>query len=59
MITLLILLIVVGLVLYVVESVLPIDPTIKLIIRAVVVIGVLVYVVQWFGLADWPGLRLR
>lgn len=50
MISLLVLLVVVGVVLYLVERVIPMDGTIKIIIRCVVLLAVLVYVLSAFGL---------
>lgn len=48
--TLILTLIVIGVILYLVERVLPIDGTIKMIIRAVVVIGTIVYLLKHFGM---------
>jgi len=43
-------LVVIGLVLYLVETLLPIDPTIKQIIRVVVVIAVILWLLSLVGL---------
>lgn len=48
MITLLIYLIIAGLILWLVETLLPIDPAIKLIIRVCVIIIVLLWLLQMF-----------
>jgi hypothetical protein len=49
LISLIIVLIVIGLLLYLVESVLPIDPQIKLVIRVVVVIAVILWLLSLVG----------
>jgi len=54
MISLILGLVVVGIVLYLVETQLPIDPTIKLVIRIVVVICVIYYLIGIFGLVYLP-----
>jgi hypothetical protein len=60
-IQLLIVLILIGVVLYLVNTLIPMDPKIKTIINVVVVVLVLLYLVQVFGLADigGPVPRLR
>ena len=49
LINLVILLIVIGVLLWVVEKYIPMDATIKRIIQAVVIIGVVIYLLQVFG----------
>lgn len=51
-ISLLIVLILIGVLLYVVETMLPIDPTIKKIIRIVVVLFVILWLLSAFGVLD-------
>lgn len=47
---LVVVLIVIGLILYLVETLLPIDPTIKQIIRVVIVIAVILWLLSLVGL---------
>lgn len=49
MIGLIVTLAIVGLILWAVESLLPLDPTIKRIIHVAIVICVLLYVLRFFG----------
>ncbi len=49
----------VGLVLYLIERFIPMDPTIVIVIRVVVVICVIVYLAQLFGVADLPLPRAK
>lgn len=49
MIQLIIALIVIGVLLWVVESLLPLDATIKRIIQVVVILAVLLYICRYFG----------
>jgi len=50
LISLVVALVVVGVLLYVVERVIPIDPVIKQIIRGVVIVAVVLYLLAWvFG----------
>lgn len=49
LISLIIILIVIGLLLYLVESVLPIDATIKLIIRVVILLAVILWLLSLVG----------
>lgn len=50
LINLLVVLVVVGLLLYVVEQLLPLDPTVKLIIRVVIILAVCLWLLRAFGL---------
>lgn len=52
LITLLIVLILIGVVLYLVNTLIPMDPKIKTIINVVVIIVVLLWLLQVFGLAS-------
>jgi hypothetical protein len=54
---LIVILIVLGLLLYVVETLLPIDPTIKLAIRVVIVLAVILWLLSLVGLI--PGTPIR
>lgn len=43
-----------GLVLYLIETYIPMDPAIKTIIRVVIVVCVIVYLASLFGVMDLP-----
>lgn len=58
MITLLIVLVIVGVCLYLVETYIPMSPPIKVVIRVVVVLILVLYLLRAFGVADVP-VRLR
>jgi len=58
MIQLLIGLVIVGLLLYIVENYIPLSAPIKLIIRVVVVLLVIIWLLNFFGLATVP-MRVR
>ncbi len=49
----------VGVILWVIETKLPMDDTIKLVIRIIVVICVIYYLLNLFGIADLPLPRMR
>jgi hypothetical protein len=59
MIGLIIALALVGLVLYLIETYIPMDPVIKTVIRIVIVVCVILYLIQVFGIADLPLPRLN
>jgi len=59
MIALIVLLVVVGLCLYLIETYIPLDPVIKTVIRVVVVLCVVLYLLSAFGVVDMPVPRLR
>ena len=59
MIALVVLLVVVGLCLYLIETYIPLDPVIKTVIRVVVVLCVVLYLASAFGIVDIPIPRLR
>ncbi len=59
MLTLILGLALIGLVLYLIETYIPMDPIFKVVIRVVVVIAVIVYLAQLFGVADLPFPRGR
>lgn len=54
MITLIVLLVIVGVCLYLVETYIPISPPIKIVIRVVVVLFLILYLLRAFGIADIP-----
>lgn len=58
MLELLLALVLVGVGLYLLQQI-PMDPTIKTVIRVVVILFVILYVVRAFGLLDVPVPRLR
>lgn len=49
----------IGLVLWLIETYIPMDPAIKMVIRVVIVICVILYLVRLFGIADLPLPRAR
>lgn len=60
LINVIILLVIIGVVLYVVESLLPIDATIKRLIQIVVILAVCLWLLQVFGVVGSIGsVRLR
>lgn len=58
MIALILLLVIVGVCLYFLDQ-LPMDPTIKTVIRVVVILCVVVYLLRVFGVMDLPVPKLR
>ena len=59
MIQLFVLLIVIGVVLYLVNTMIPMDAKIKTIINVLVVLVVCLYLLSAFGIMDMPVPRLR
>ena len=59
MIGLILVLVVVGVVLYLVETYIPMDPVLKTIIRVVVVICVCLWLLSAFGVVDMPIPRVH
>lgn len=59
LIQLIVILLVVGILLYIVESLLPIDPTIKMIIRVIILLVVVLYLLSLVGLIPAEPLRFR
>lgn len=59
MIQLLIVLIIIGVCLYLIETYIPIDPPIKVVIRVVVVLCLVLWLLNVFGILDIPIPRLR
>ena len=59
MIGLIIVLVIIGVCLYLIENFVPMDPTIKTVIRVVVVLCVVLYLLQAFGIVDVPLPRAR
>lgn len=49
----------VGLVLYLIETYIPMDPVIKTVIRIFIVVCIIMYLVRLFGVADIPLPRAR
>lgn len=58
MIPLILTLAIIGVILYFIES-LPMDPTIVMLIRVVVIILVILYLLRFFGFNDLPVTRIR
>lgn len=59
MISLILGLVIVGLILYLVETYIPMDPVIKTVIRVLVVVIVIYWLLGVFGIADLPLPRYR
>jgi hypothetical protein len=59
MIGLLVTLVIVGVCLYLIENYVPMDATIKTVIRVVVVLCVVLYLLSAFGIVDVPLPRAR
>lgn len=59
MITLLLVLVVVGVVLYLIETQIPMDPVIKVVIRVIVVVAVCLFLLRAFGVTDVPLPKVR
>ena len=59
MITLILLLIIVGVALYLVETYVPMSPPIKTVLRVVVVIVIVLWLLRAFGITDAALPRLR
>ncbi|MFO7684618.1 MAG: Thivi_2564 family membrane protein [Desulfobacterales bacterium] len=59
LIQLVIILVVVGMILWAINSYIPMQPTIKKILNAVVVIGVIIWLLNVFGIiGDIPAIRI-
>ena len=58
MIEALIVLIVVGVCLWLVETQIPLSPPVRVVIRVVVVLALFLFLLDWFGLVDvsWRGM---
>ena len=59
MITLLVLLVIIGVCLYLVETYIPMSEPIRVVIRVVVVLFLLLYLLRVFGIVDIPVTRVR
>ncbi len=59
LLSLLLILVVIGVILYIVEVLVPMDARIKLVIQAIVLVAVLFYILQAFGLISGNWIRLR
>ncbi len=59
MIALIVLLVIVGVVLYLIETYIPLDPVIRTVLRVVIVLCVILYLLSAFGVVDMPIPRLR
>jgi hypothetical protein len=59
MIELILVLVVIGVCLYLIESFIPMDPAIKTVIRVLVVLCLVLYLLRVFGILDFPVPRLR
>lgn len=59
MIDVLIVLIVLGVMLYLVENLIPMDASVKTVIRVVVILCICLWLLRVFGILDLPVPRLR
>lgn len=59
MIALILVLALIGVGLYLLETYVPMAPPLRLIIRVVVVVAVILYLLQVFGIGDIPVPRIR
>jgi len=59
MIELLLVLVIVGVCLYLIETYVPLAPPIKVVIRVVVILVLALWLLRVFGVGDLPALRLR
>ncbi len=59
MIGLILVLVIVGVCLYLVETYIPLDPVIRIVIRIVVVVCVVLYLLSAFGVGDVPIPHVR
>ena len=59
MITVLIVLVICGVCLYLVENYVPMSPPIKVVLRVLVVLILVVWILQVFGITNLPNVRLR
>ena len=50
---------IVGVILWFIETKIPMDESIKVLIRVIVVIAVIVYLLRAFGITDLPMVRVR
>lgn len=59
MIQILVVLVVIGLCLYLAEAYIPMSPPIQTVVRVVVVLFLILWLLQAFGIADFPVPSLR
>jgi hypothetical protein len=59
MIALILVLVIIGVALWLIETKVPMDPTIKVIIRVVVILCIALYLLSAFGILDMPVPRIR
>lgn len=59
LVTIVIVLVVVGLLLWAIQTFIPMDAKVKLLLQVVVVVVLLLWVLQAFGLLGGPVIRLR
>jgi hypothetical protein len=59
MISVIIILVVLGIILYLVETYIPMSPPFKLVIRVVIVLFSILYLLRVFGIADTPVPHFR
>jgi hypothetical protein len=59
LIGLIVVLVILGVVVYVVNAVIPMDARFKLIVNAIIIVAVLLWVLEQFGLLSGPHIRLH
>ncbi len=59
MIQVLIVLVIVGVCLYLIENYVPMSPPIKTVLRVLVVLILVIWLLQVFGITNLPAVRLR
>ncbi len=59
MITVIIVLVICGVCLYLLENYVPMSPPIKVVLRVLVVLILIVWLLQVFGITNLPNVRLR
>jgi hypothetical protein len=57
MIELIVIIVVIGLVVYLAETYIPMSPPIKIVLRVVVVLILIVWLLRYFGITDLPTRR--
>ena len=57
MITLLIVIVIIGVALYLIETYVPMSPPIRVVLRVVVVLVIVVWLLRAFGISDFPVTR--
>jgi hypothetical protein len=59
MITLILLIVVLGVALYLIETYVPMSPPFVIVLRVVVIVVLVLYLLRVFGIADFPVRQIR